>query len=116
MSVNKERGIWLSIWLALIMLHSFISALIIYMIRRGPSDVSVPWLLAILFLASAIKLISAIAIWNWKRWGLYLYAGGVIATMVVGLMLTGSLLVVFSDILPLAVLGWLIKDKYSYFS
>lgn len=112
----KQRGLWLSIWLVLMMLHSFISALVIYLVYKGPREFTFPWLIALLFLASGVKLISVFGLWNWKQWGLYLYMVGVVATLIVGIILTGSLMIVFSDVLPLAILGWLIKDKLTNFT
>lgn len=113
---KRERGIWLSLWLILIMLHAIGVAVFIYIAANQPdAPESFPWYITILVIAAIAKLIGAVAIWNWQKWGLYLYIGGVIAAIIIGLMLTGLLSIVFVYILPLAILGWLLKDKYSYF-
>jgi small basic protein len=113
---TRERGLWLSIWLILIMLHSIVAAVIIYVTANQPdAPDTFPWYISALVLAVIAKLIGAIAIWNWRKWGLYLYAAGVFVSIVVGLMLTGLLSFVFVYFLPLAVLGWLLKDKYGNF-
>ncbi len=113
---SRERGLWLSIWLILIMLHSIVAAVIIYITANQPdAPATFPWYISALVLAVIAKLIGAIAIWNWRKWGLYLYAAGVFVSIVVGLMLTGLLSFVFVYILPLAILGWLLRDKYENF-
>jgi len=116
MSKTRERGIWLSICLILIVLHSIVVALFVYTAANQPdAPASFPWYIIVLVISVIVKLVGAIAIWNWRRWGLYLYTGGVVLAVITGLMLTGSLYLVFVYVLPLAILGWLLKDKYSYF-
>jgi hypothetical protein len=47
--------------------------------------------------------------WYWKQWGIYLYAVVCIVQAVVHLMLTGQMMVMFYDILPVAVLAYIIN-------
>ena len=112
---SRERGLWLSIWLILIMLHSIVAAVIIYITAKQPEAETFPWYISVLVISVIAKLIGAIAIWNWRKWGLYVYAAGVFVSIVVGLMLTGLLSFVFVYFLPLAILGWLLREKYKYF-
>ncbi|NIV37003.1 MAG: hypothetical protein GWN58_48495, partial [Anaerolineae bacterium] len=60
-------------------------------------------------------IVAAIGAWNWKRWGLWLYAISTVAGIAVGLVLTRTQLIVFHDIVPLVILGWLVKDKHQWF-
>ena len=112
---KKERGTGLSIWLILIMLQSILAVFLILDYTKWADEVSLPFILSGLFLAATARFVGAIAIWRWEKWGLYLYAGGVIAALAFSLVLTGNMLWVFSDILPLAITGWLLKDKYDNF-
>jgi hypothetical protein len=113
---TRERGIWLSIWLIIIMLYGIGVAVFIYVAANQPdAPSSFPWYITALVISVMAKLSGAIAIWNWRRWGLFLYTGGVVLAVIVGLVLTGLLSLVFVYIIPLAILGWLLKDKYSYF-
>lgn len=68
----------------------------------------------VLLILSLADIVAAIGAWNWRRWGLVLYGISTAAGIAVGLMLTGSQLVVFHDIIPLTVLGYLYKDKWAY--
>jgi len=68
-------------------------------------------LMALHFLANVV---AAIGIWNWQKWGPYVYAGSTILALVIGLVTVG-IWSVFYMVLPLAILGWLLRTKWSYF-
>jgi hypothetical protein len=111
----KERGTWLSLWLILIMLHGIFASGLIWYLRSQRSDPSPSWILAILFLLAIADIVAALAAWNWKKWGLWLYALSTAIGIVIGLVLTASQLIVFHDIIPLAILGYLVRDKRDQF-
>jgi hypothetical protein len=110
-----ERGFWLSLVLILIMIHSIFSIWFVYNAKQASDATTTQWLIGALVLVAIAKFIAAIAIWNWKKWGLYMFAGSVVVSVIIGLMLTGWWLIVFNEVLPLAILGWLIRDKWSNF-
>ncbi len=112
---SKERGGWLSAWLILILLHGIFAAGLIWYLRTQRDDPSPAWILLILFILAVADIVSAIAAWNWKKWGLWLYAISTVAGIAIGLVLTASQLIVFHDIVPLVILGMLIRDKRAYF-
>lgn len=111
----KERGTWLSIWLIFIMLHGILASVLIWYLRNQSGDSSPTWVWAILFVMAIVDVVAAILVWNWKRWGLWLYAISTLVGIIIGLVLTRSQLWVFHDIIPLVILGLLVKDKQSYF-
>jgi hypothetical protein len=111
----KERGTWLSIWLIFIMLHGILASVLIWYLRNQGGASSPAWIVATLFTMAIVDIVAAILIWNWKRWGLWLYAISTVVGIVIGLVLTRSQLWVFHDIIPLVILGFLVKDKQSYF-
>jgi len=112
---HKERGTWLSIWLVLIILHGILSVFLIMGLNKQPDTGALPWYISMLFLASVAKIVGAAGIWFWKKWGIYLYSIGVLAAMIVGILMTGTMLIAINDILPLAILGWLLREKWAYF-
>ena len=114
-SKKKERGTWLSAWLILIALHSILYAFLILYLRGQSNEDSPVWMAIVVFVLSIVDVVAVIAIWNWKKWGLQLYAVTTVVAIAVGLMLTGTQLIVFHAILPLAILGYLIKDKWAQF-
>lgn len=115
-SPTRERSCWLSGWLILILLHGILASLLILYLRQQRADPSPAWILLILFALALADIVAAIAIWYWKRWGLVLYAVSTAIGIVVGLVLTASQLIVFHDIIPLAILGYLVKDYWGAFS
>ena len=110
-----ERGFWLSLVLILIMIHSIFSVWFVYNAQQASDATSTQWLIGALVLVAIAKFIAAIAIWNWKKWGLYIFAVSVVASVIIGLLLTGTWLIVFNEVLPLAILGWFIRDKWPNF-
>lgn len=115
-SSTRERSCWLSGWLILILLHGILASLLILYLRQQRADPSPAWILLILFALALADIVAAIAIWYWKRWGLVLYAVSTVIGIVVGLVLTASQLIVFHDIIPLAILGYLVKDYWGAFT
>ena len=105
----------MSAWLILIILQGIFYSFLILYLRQRRSDPSPAWILIILFALSIADVVGAIATWHWKRWGFQLYALSTAVGIAVGLLLTGSQLIVFHDIIPLAILGYLLKDKWSFF-
>jgi len=112
---KKQHGGWLTAWLVIAVLRSVLYTFLVLYLRGQRNDPSPAWMLIILFVVSLADLVAVIAVWLWKKWGLQLYAVSTVASIAVGLMLTGSLLIVFHGIVPLAILGYLIKDKWHLF-
>ena len=113
-SAPEERGCWLSGFLILIMIHGLVFSWLIFDQRQQP-DADSPGLLAVLFILAVADIVAAIAIWYWKRWGLTLYAISVAISIAVGLVVFRTQLWVFYAIIPLAIVGYLVKDKWAYF-
>ena len=114
--VKKQRGGWLTAWLVLMMIHGIFAAFLVLYLREQKDGVSAVWALLVLFALAVAHIVAALAIWEWKRWGLIVYAAAVIVSMVVGLILTHTQLWVFHEILPLVILGYLVKDKLPAFT
>jgi hypothetical protein len=110
-----ERSTGLTIWLALLVIQSAIGIILIMDLTNRPEDPSRPYLFTALFVLSAAKLVGVLGIWLWKRWGLYAYAGAVVGIAIIGLALTGTALMVFFELLPVAITGWLLREKMQYF-
>jgi hypothetical protein len=113
--VHKDRGCLLSGWVIFIMLHGILASLLILYLRQQQNDPSPTWVLVTLFVLAMADIVAAIAMWYWKRWGLMLYAISTVIGIAIGLVLTRSQLWIFHDILPLVILGYLIKDNRRYF-
>ena len=115
-SKHHERGLGLSIWLILVVIHGFIAGFATLSLMKEPEGLTRDWLVIGLLLFTAAKVFAALGIWNWKQWGLYLYVVGVLGTMFVALFLTGFLfMAVFYEAIPLLITGWLLRGKLDYF-
>lgn len=114
---NKERGAWLSILLIFIMTHGAFATFLVLDFLKQQYAPSRPIILVSLIFISVATFISAIAIWFWKKWGLYLYVISTIVSMAMHLIMTGSLLVLFYDIIPPAILAYLLNshNRWRYF-
>ncbi len=111
---EKRRGGCLSAFLIFIIIHSALATWLIWDLHAQGQPRAVPWALPVLLILSLADIVAAIGAWNWRKWGLVLYAISTAAGIAVGLMLTGSQLVVFHDIVPLTILGYLYKDKWAH--
>ncbi|MGE5377058.1 MAG: hypothetical protein ACM3XO_18535 [Bacteroidota bacterium] len=106
--IHKERGTLLSVLYVLIGLHGVLGAYIGYVTLKT-EYVKAPWVLPVLTLVSVAAIVAAVAMWYWKQWGIYLYAVVCIVQAAVHLVVTGDLFIVFYDILPVAILAYVIN-------
>jgi hypothetical protein len=97
------------------MLHGVLASVLIWYLAGTDQVTKFPWTLPALFLLSLADIVAGITIWNWKKWGLWLYAISVAVGIAVGLVLTATQLIVFHEVIFLAILGYLVKDKMQYF-
>lgn len=115
-SQKPARGTGWSIWLILIVIHSFIATFATLSMMRTPEGVTRQWLVVLLLIFTASKAIAALGMWEWKTWGLYLYVIAVLGTMGITLVLTSFLIYgIFYEAIPLLITGWLIRGKQEYF-
>jgi hypothetical protein len=116
--VKKERGWLLATAIIVITLHGILAT---YLISTYPSSqlyVPRPYILPILIANAFIDVVAGIAMWFWKRWGVILFGISAIISAAIGLVFTGQLMVIFYQLIPFAILGYIIalKDKRQYFS
>ena len=112
---RKERGIGLTIVLVLVMIHSILTTFAYLRYTQNPTSNITPWILTALFLAGVAKFVAAAAIWMWERWGIYVFLGATLVNVAVGILLTGTTLIAFNEILPVAILAWLVRDRMQEF-
>jgi hypothetical protein len=113
--VKKERGFWLGLILVLIVVHGLAAALFYYYVRVTPAfELSRPWIITLASLHFLANAVAAVAIWFWKKWGWYIYMGSAVLGLVLGLVTVG-IWSAFYMILPLAILGYVLRNKWYYF-
>jgi hypothetical protein len=110
----KERGTVLTIFLVLIALHGILAGILYYTERMDNSTLDRPWILSLMVVHSLANVVAAVGIWYWKRWGLYVYSASTVLGVVVGLLAIGAWSL-FYMILPLVILGWVLRTKWGNF-
>lgn len=111
----KERGIWLQIILVVMAIHGIFAAYFYYTVRTQEPYLDRPMILTLMVIHSLANVVAVIGIWFWKKWALYVYAGSTILALVVGLLSIGAWSV-FYMVLPLAILGYVLRSKWGYFT
>jgi len=109
--VKKERGILLTIVLVIMAVHGIFAA---YLYSTAAPEVQRPWILTMMVVHSLLDIAAAVGIFYWKKWGLYVYAASTIIALVAGLLSLG-MWSVFYMVLPLVIVGWLLRTKWDYF-
>lgn len=108
-NIAKKRGTVLSILLVLILLHAILATAVAYSTLKEPYAAATSWVLPVLALVSMADIVAAIGMWYWQKWAITLYAVTRVIATAIHLMLTGSLLVVFFDLVPVSILAYVIE-------
>jgi hypothetical protein len=112
--VKKERGWAMTLVLIAIIGSGILEAVIFYLQRQSTSVVQAPVLLGMGILHAILNIIAAVGIWNWKKWGVYLYAASAVLGVVIGVLAMGGMGAI-AAILPVVILGYLVAAKWSWF-
>ena len=110
---HKVRGWWLSFLLIVMALHGIFGTALYYTVRTQDT-LDRPWIISLMVLHSLMNVIAAAWVWEWKKWGLQLYAASTVLALFVGLVSVG-IWSVFYMFLPFVILGWAIRTKWDYF-
>jgi hypothetical protein len=100
-----------TIALIYVVIHGFL----FWAIARSMAVEDTTLSLVLFGLSAVASVIAGIAMWYWKRWGIYLYA---IATLVLGgvvLLKTMSLMMMFGAILPMFIVIYILYPAFKHF-
>jgi hypothetical protein len=106
---KKRRGAVLTILLALIFLHAIFATVLAYSTLKQDYIGSKSIILVVLALVSLADIIAAVGMWFWQKWAIYMYAITRVIATITHIILTGSTWVVFYDLLPVVILGYVIN-------
>lgn len=112
---TRKRSTILSVVLGLVIIHGLLLTLMTIGEKNYQGGVTHPVVYGLFLLGSALDVVAGLALWYWQKWGLNLYLAATIMTAFVGLINTGSLLIVFAAFLPLAVVGYVVRREWRYF-
>jgi len=112
---QKERGTWLSIWLVLIVVWSIGGTILLWYYRNQETTRMFQWAVPTLILLNLADIVAVVSIWFWKKWGFTLYLITTALAIAVGLIVTRSQLIAFHYMIPLVILGFLVKPYQKHF-
>jgi len=109
--VKKVHGALLTIVLIIMAVHGIFAA---YLYSSAAPETQRQWVISLMVFHSLADIVAAVGIFYWKKWALYLYAASTIAALVAGLVSVGAWST-FYMVLPLVILGWILRSKMQYF-
>lgn len=112
---KPQRGALLTIALVLVILHGFFMFAVYWTTIGNMGREAAPWTLIVMTLVTVADVIAGIAMWYWKKWGMYLYFIATVVKTVLTLAMTGSLTMVFAGLLPMIIVGYIIKPHLKHF-
>ena len=116
-AMRKSRGTGLTIVLVLMAIHGIIAGAAYLALYKEPSTITMTThitRLALMGLHMLANVVAAVGIWFWKKWALYIYAASTVVALVL-VLISGIWYGAFYVVLPLAIVGWLLRTKWDYF-
>ena len=107
---KKVRGGWLTGALIFIAVHAAFTAVLLLLYKQ-PNQLQAPVLWTSAVLIALAEIGGAVAMWFWKRWGLYLFVGATLAGIVVGFLMYPTQLAAFHGIIPILILGYILQRQ-----
>ena len=107
----KVRGGWLTAMLIFIAIHAIITAVLLISYQKN-ADVMKPIVWSGAIVAALLEIGSAVAMWFWKKWGLYLFVATTLAAIGFGMMVFyPAMIVAFHGIIPIGILGMILTNQ-----
>jgi len=107
----KVRGGWLTAMLIFIAIHAIITAVLLISYQKN-ADVMKPIVWSGAIVAALLEIGSAVAMWFWKKWGLYLFVATTLAAIGFGMVVFyPAMAVAFHGIIPLGLLGMILTNQ-----
>ena len=108
---HRQRGGWLTAMIILMAVHGVFNTVALLALRKS-DYINVPlWLYGSAILVGVTTIVSAVALWYWKRWGLYLYVVATAVSLALGLIVFASQAAAFYNLVPLLILGWILTSQ-----
>ena len=111
----RQRGALLTIAIILVVFHGILYTALAYPAIReqGLAESS---LLLVLFLVCALAdIVAGVAMWFWKRWGVYLFVVAGITTAIIVLIATASMTMFIGAFLHMVIVGYIVYPRLKYF-
>lgn len=111
----KRRNTLLTVALVLVILQGIFLAVVYWTVLPDAQRAIGNIALWIMFLASAADVVAGIAMWFWKKWGIYLYGIAAVAGAAVALLASGDLFLIFGALLPAIIVLYIVLMQRNNF-
>jgi hypothetical protein len=111
----KRRSTLLTIALILVILQGIFLAVVYWTVLPDAQRALGNLALWIMFLASAADVVAGVAMWFWKKWGIYLYGVASVVGAAVALLASGDLFLVFGALLPSIIVLYIVLTQRNQF-
>jgi hypothetical protein len=105
------RGGLLTAAIVIMAIHGVFNTVALLLIRKSEYYNPPPWLWVAAFAVGIATIVAALALWYWKRWGLYLYLAAAVASGVIGVITFPTFGIAFYNLIPVAILGWILNSQ-----
>jgi uncharacterized BrkB/YihY/UPF0761 family membrane protein len=115
--VVKERSKWyLSLAILLVLLSGIFFTFWVFTEKRilGLSFAEIPWWAWGILITNVVDIVAAVALWYWKKWGLWLYLASIV-TRTVLIVVAGAFGTGFASFLPFAIVGYAVSLHWKHF-
>lgn len=112
---SKRRSTLLTAALAIVILHGIIMAVMYWTVLPDAQRTLGNIALWGMFLAAAGSVVAGVAMWYWKRWGIYLYGAAAVVEAVIALAASGNLVLLFGALLPAVIVLYIVMREQGKF-
>lgn len=112
---NKRRSTLLTVALVIVILHGIFMAAVYWTVIPDAQRTVGNIALWSMFLAAAASIVAGVAMWFWKRWGIYLYGAAAVVEAIVALLASGDLVLLFGALLPAVVVLYIVMREQAKF-
>jgi hypothetical protein len=110
-AAKPVHGNLLTAAIVIMAIHGVFNTVALLLIRKSEYYNPPPWLWVAAFAVGIATVVAAVALWYWKRWGLYLYLAAAIASAVIGVITFPTFGIAFYNLIPVAILGWILNSQ-----
>jgi hypothetical protein len=111
----QRRSTLLTIALVLVILQGIYLAVVYWTVLPDAQRTLGNIALWLMLLAAVADVVAGIAMWFWKRWGIYLYGVAAIVGAAVALLASGDLFLVFGALLPSIIVLYIVLTQRNAF-
>jgi len=115
---EKKRGVWLTIWLVLMLIANFVTALT-YLVLNKTISAGYPnialWVWYIYGLLALANFVFLILLFRWKKWPFFAFCGITIVAFIMNLVIGLGIFAAISGLIGPIILYFSMKSRWNLF-